>query len=362
MRFKAKIPAVRSRDTLEFPSFWPVQLAGWGCLCLLIGVALLPDIGRAGMLRSNGTFILVMFAASCVLHPWCKRTAAKELSWLAVEARAFAWSLVAGMLSAFAALLSTLDIMPFAWKEWLFTAVQSTVLLFLWCSLYFSIKQWQQWTHEREGRLKAEGDMRQAHLDALRYQLNPHLLFNSLNAVSTLVLQGNAAAATRMLAQIGELLRSALDQGNAMEVALASEMEFIERYLAVERIRFGDRLRVELEIATETLHAQIPSMLLQPLVENAVQHGIGPLVNGGCIRVQCRRDGGKLQIRVENSGPRSDAPETPGIVNRVGLGNTAERLRTLYGERHRFELRWPEQGGCEVLLEFPFATAALERT
>ena len=141
MRFKAKIPAVRSRDTLEFPSFWPVQLAGWGCLCLLIGVALLPDIGRAGMLRSNGTFILVMFAASCVLHPWCKRTAAKELSWLAMEARAFAWSLVAGMLSAFAALLSTLDIMPFAWKEWLFTAVQSTVLLFLWCSLYFSIKQ-----------------------------------------------------------------------------------------------------------------------------------------------------------------------------------------------------------------------------
>jgi LytS/YehU family sensor histidine kinase len=340
---------------LEFPSFWPLQLAGWGCLCVLIGVALLPDMGRAGMLRSNCTFILLMFAASCVLHPWCKRTAAKELAWIAVEVRAFACSLLAGMLTAFAVLLSTLDITPFAWREWLFTTMQSTVLMFLWCSLYFSIKQWQQGTRDREGRLRAESDMRQARLNALRYQLNPHLLFNSLNAVSTLVHEGNTAAATHMLAQIGELLRSALDQSNALEVPLASEMEFIERYLAVERIRLGSRLQVEIDIAPETLTAQIPSMLLQPLIENAVQHGIGPLVEGGLIRVQCTRHGEKLQIAVQNSGPRDDGREAYGIVNRVGLGNTAERLRTLYGARHRFELRWPPGGGCEVLLEFPFA-------
>lgn len=346
---------MRSGDPLDNLRFWPLQLAGWGGFCVLIGVVLLPDMGRAGIVRSNFTFILVMFAASCVLHLWCKRTVAKELSWFAVEVRAFGCSLLAGMLSAFAVLLSTLDLTPFSWREWLFTTMQSTVLLFLWCSLYFSIKQWQQGAHEREGRLKAESDMRQARLNALRYQLNPHLLFNSLNAVSTLVHEGNGAAATNMLAQIGALLRSALDQGNALEGPLSSEIEFIERYLAVERIRLGNRLQVEIHVGPDTLRAQIPSMLLQPLVENAVQHGIGPLVEGGHIRVQCTRHGQRLHIAVQNSGPPNDGREASGIVKRVGLGNTAERLRTLYGERHQFELRWPPEGGCEVLLELPFA-------
>jgi two-component system LytT family sensor kinase len=262
------------------------------------------------------------------------------------------------MLSAFTVLLSIVDIAPFDWKEWLFTAFQSTVLLFLWCSLYFSIKQWQQGAREREGRLRAESEMRQARLNTLRYQLNPHLLFNSLNAVSTLVHEGNSAAATQMLAQIGVLLRSALDQGDDMEVPLAAEIEFIERYLAVERIRFGSRLQVEIIIAPEILRAQIPSMLLQPLVENAVQHGIGPLIEGGHIRVHGTRHGGQLRISVQNSGPRDDGREASGIVKGVGLGNTAERLRTLYGARHRLELRWPSDGGCEVLLELPFAEMA----
>jgi two-component system LytT family sensor kinase len=345
---------VRRRDTLELPSFWPLQLAGWGCFCVLIALVLLPDLGHEGIVRGNFTFTLVMFAASCVLHPWCKRTAAKELSWFAVEVRAFACSLLAGMLSAFAVLLTTLDLAPFAWREWLFTTMQSTVLLFLWCSLYFSIKQWQQGAHEREGRLRAESDTRQARLNALRYQLNPHLLFNSLNAVSTLVHEGQSAAATSMLAQIGALLRSALDQGGTLEVALSSEVDFIERYLAVERIRLGERLQAEIIVAPNVLQALIPSMLLQPLVENAVQHGIAPLIEGGIIRVKCLRHGQQLQISVRNSGPPNDGRESFGIVKRVGLGNTAERLRTRYGERHQFELRWPPEGGCEVLLELPF--------
>jgi LytS/YehU family sensor histidine kinase len=119
-------------------------------------------------------------------------------------------------------------------------------ILFMWCSLYFSIKQWQQSSMEKERLLRAESEVREARLLALRYQLNPHFLFNSLNAVSTLVLDGNAPAATRMLAQIGDLLRISLDSEVTTEVALSQELAFTEGYLAIEQTRLGERLRIDM--------------------------------------------------------------------------------------------------------------------
>jgi two-component system, LytTR family, sensor kinase len=225
------------------------------------------------------------------------------------------------------------------------------VVLFLWCSLYFSIKAWQQSAQERERLLRAEAHTREARLSALRYQLNPHFLFNSLNAVSTLVLEGNAPAATRMLAQIGELLRTSLDNEMVLEVPLSQEIAFTEQYLAIEQIRLGDRLRVDLAISPETLDALVPSMLLQPLAENAVRHGIAPIVEGGTIAIRSELQDGQLQIVVKNSGVVAAREDKP--MNGIGLSNTIERLKTLYGIDQKFTLVWPRAGGCEATVELP---------
>jgi two-component system sensor histidine kinase AlgZ len=222
----------------------------------------------------------------------------------------------------------------------------------MWCSLYFSIKQWQQSSMEKERLLRAESELREARLLALRYQLNPHFLFNSLNAVSTLVLDGNAPAATRMLAQIGDLLRTSLDSEVTAEVTLAQELAFTEGYLAIEQTRLGERLRIDIAVPLETRDALVPNMLLQPLVENAVRYGVSPLIEGGWIAIKSALDADRLRIVIGNSGRRAEGEQKKN-GNGVGLGNTAERLKTLYGANFQFSLAWPEAGGCEVVLELP---------
>jgi len=187
--------------------------------------------------------------------------------------------------------------------------------------------------------------------------LNPHFLFNSLNAVSTLVLDGNAPAATQMLAQIGELLRTSLDNEVLPEVSLSQEMAFTERYLAIEQTRLGERLHVDLTISPDTWDALVPSMLLQPLVENAVLHGVVPMVEGGRLAIESELYQNRLQIVIRNSGPRRVEKQKDN-VNGIGLNNTVERLRALYGMNHKFLLEWPDAGGCRVTVELPFRKAA----
>ena len=228
----------------------------------------------------------------------------------------------------------------------------SFFMLFMWCSLYFSIKQWQQSSMEKERLLRAESELREAHLLALRYQLNPHFLFNSLNAVSTLVLDGNAPAATRMLAQIGDLLRTSLDSEVTAEVTLSQELAFTEGYLAIEQTRLGERLRIDIAVPLETRDALVPNMLLQPLVENAVRYGVAPLIEGGWIAIKSALNADRLRIVIGNSGRRGEGEQKKN-GNGIGIGNTAERLKTLYGANFEFSLGWPEAGGCEVVLELP---------
>jgi LytS/YehU family sensor histidine kinase len=229
----------------------------------------------------------------------------------------------------------------------------SFFILFIWCSLYFSIKQWQQSSMEQERLLRAESAVREARLLALRHQLNPHFLFNSLNAVSTLVLDGNVSGATRMLAQIGDLLRTSLDSEVAAEVALSHELAFTEGYLAIEQTRLGERLKIDTAVPLETRDALVPSMLLQPLVENAVRYGVAPVVEGGWIAIKSELYADRLRIVIGNSGRRGEGEQKKN-GNGIGLENTAERLRTLYGTNHRFSMEWPECGGCEVTVELPF--------
>jgi two-component system, LytTR family, sensor kinase len=346
---------VLKRDDLGFPTFWTIQIASWICFYLWGSISLLPFLRQPGALRGNTLFFLTLFTVSSLLRPVCRSLLRHDFSWIALEIRAFAWSLLIGVSAGFVIELATFPHPPFNWPDWLGTSVRSTFILFVWCSLYFSIKLWQQSVRERERLLRAQAEVRDVRLSALRYQLNPHFLLNSLNAVSTLVLEGNPPAAMRMLAQIGEFLRTILDDEAAPETPLSQEIAFAEQYLAIEQTRLGPRLRLDMAISPETLDALVPSMLLQPLIENAVRHGVAPEVAGGTIRIESNLHGAQLQIRVQNSGPPSSRHAPPSdSVSGIGISNTAERLKTLYAADHKFVLRWPEAGGCEVMVELPF--------
>ena len=339
-----------TRSELRFPGFWTVQLIGWSCFYVTVVISALPNLRDPSALRGGTAYTLAAFAVSCLLRPVCRRLIRSSLSWVALEVRAAFWSVPAGLVSGYAAVLATSGHLP-NWVDWLETSLQSAFTLFMWCSLYFSIKLWQRSVLEGERLLRIERDARDAKLNALRYQINPHFLFNSLNAVSTLVVEGNRAAATRMLSQIGEFLRAILDVETAPETPLFREVAFIEQYLAIEQTRLGKRLRVEIDIAPETLDALIPSMLLQPLVENAVRHGVASLVKGGTIRIASSIEGGRLRISLCNSGPV--VPQIQ-AADGIGLSNTVERLQTLYGDDHLFALNLPESGGCEATITIPF--------
>ena len=296
--------------------------------------------------------IFFMFLGSFALRPFCRRLLRQSQSWIAFELKAAAAAMVTSIPVACAAglILRIFDHVP--WHALVTVWAWSFFMLFMWCSLYFSIKQWQQSSMEKERLLRAESELREARLLALRYQLNPHFLFNSLNAVSTLVLDGNAPAATRMLAQIGDLLRTSLDSEVTAEVTLSQELAFTEGYLAIEQTRLGERLRIDIAVPLETRDALVPNMLLQPLVENAVRYGVAPLIEGGWIAIKSALDADRLRIVIGNSGRRGEGEQKKN-GNGIGLGNTAERLKTLYGANFEFSLGWPEAGGCEVVLELP---------
>ena len=361
--------------TLQRPSFWQLQLMGWSGLYVLTLAAILPDLKKPGTFHEYTVFVGFLFLASCLMRSVCRSLLQRSLPWLALEVRAFAWSLAVGAVAALAAdalspgfigrtadeRMSRLSdgALPHYGVElaaWLGDSVQYAVVLFLWCSLYFSIKQGRQAADDRERMLRAESEAREARLAALRYQLNPHFLFNSLNAVSTLILDGNARAATRMLAQIAELLRNTLNHEIVPEVPLSQEIAFTERYLAIEQTRFGERLRVQVVIPPDTLDALVPIMLLQPLVENAVRHGVAPLIEGATIEIQSTRHDGHLRIVVRNSGPSAAVfgARRHHTANGIGLTNTVERLATMYGADHTFALDWPNDGGCTVTIQLPF--------
>jgi two-component system, LytTR family, sensor kinase len=345
---------VLKRDEVGFPSFWLVQSLGWLAFYLVLLLVVLPYRSEEEF-RNETIGWAAMFVASCLLRSVCRSLLRRSFPWIGLELRALVWSTAMGTAAAFVTELTILRVIRLVWTDLLVNILQISVMLFLWCTLYFSIKQWQQSVRERERLLRAESEARDARLSALRYQLNPHFLFNSLNAVSTLVLKGDSAGATRMISQISSLLRASLDGPIVSEISLSQELDFAREYLAIEQTRMGGRLQVAFEITPPSLEASVPSMLLQPLIENAVRHGIGRLRRGGVITVQTAVEDNRLRILIRNSGPTRNNQAVPAQNRRgIGLANTSERLRRLYGSESKFELRWPDGGGCETTIRLPF--------
>jgi two-component system LytT family sensor kinase len=227
-----------------------------------------------------------------------------------------------------------------------------------WSGLYFGIKFSREIAHERESALRANATAHQAQLKMLRYQLNPHFLFNTLNAISTLVLDNQNSTANRMVTGLSAFLRHSLDSDPMLRVTLEDELEALTRYLGIEQVRFGERLRVVIDASPAARRALVPSLMLQPLIENCIKHAISRRIEGGTIAVRASVVDGSLRIRVEDDGPGLPA-ECDGNGNGVGLANTRERLKVLYGARQGFAVRTrrdDEGGGVEVALHLPYET------
>jgi two-component system LytT family sensor kinase len=195
-----------------------------------------------------------------------------------------------------------------------------------------------------------------AQLSALKMQLQPHFLFNTLNAIMVLVRQQKMGQAEEMLVRLGDLLRCVLDDVEAQEVTLRRELEYLQLYLDIEQVRFQDRLRVEIDAAPDILDAAVPQMGLQPIVENAIRHGIGRRSAAGRVRISAARVDGRLEVRVQDDGPGlppADLLPAPGI----GLANTRARLRQLYGDAAHLEAGNGAQGGAVVTMVLPYHLA-----
>jgi two-component system, LytTR family, sensor kinase len=215
----------------------------------------------------------------------------------------------------------------------------------------------------RGGEIRAtrlEAQLAHAQLHALKMQLQPHFLFNTLHSISALVYK-DAEAADKMIARLGDFLRLTLENGGSQEVSLQQELEFLKCYLEIERIRFRDRLTVRFRIEPQTLDARLPNLILQPIVENAIKHGIAPHTGPGQIEIEASRLNGLLHVQVTDNGPGlADNGDHGKILKEgVGLANTQARLQQLYGNDHRLDLANTTRGGLSVILEIPFKRETL---
>ena len=198
-----------------------------------------------------------------------------------------------------------------------------------------------------------EGQLAKSHLQALKSQLQPHFLFNTLHSISALMLT-DVVAADRMMSRLSDLLRMSLEGDGTQITTLSRELEFVNGYLEIEKIRFEDRLTVVLDIAADTLDAQVPHLLLQPLVENAVRHGVSRLSSGGEIRIAASHRERSLRLQIRDNGPGLVGPAGGQSKGGLGLGSTRERLRTLYGDDQELDIRNAAEGGVEVNVRIPF--------
>jgi signal transduction histidine kinase len=224
-----------------------------------------------------------------------------------------------------------------------------------WSALYFAIKSYRIFQEVREGALKSAAMAHEAQLKMLRYQLNPHFLFNTLNAISTLVLEKNTDLANRMVTKLSSFLRYSLDNDPMQKITLKQELQALQLYLDIEKVRFEERLSLEVDIDETAKDALIPSLLLQPLIENAIKYGIARAEGGGHLKISAKVFAGDLLMEVSDDGPgcelfNNNIPDAKG----VGLRNTRERLAALYGSEHSIKLSQTDPHGLTICIRMPF--------
>ena len=358
------IRGVTHRDFNQV-SFWPLNLAGWTAFAATMAASRVGRFPIGYMIASKTVMgMLGLVLTGLLLRPLYRRFLRNDPSLVQIigvcavasYVVAVIWTASHSLIDVFIerALLSPNARIQSLWQVFGGTLYDAFAML-AWSLLYVAIKHQRALHAERERALRAEAMATQARLDALRWQLNPHFLFNALNAISTLVVDNRSSEATAMIARLGDLLRSTLELPSGGEISLAAEMELVRRYLDIEQVRLGDRLTLDVSIDERAWSALVPPMLMQPIVENAIRHAVAPRVRGGRVSISAQRAGDRLRLSVEDDGPglstvNGDLSKAGGI----GLTNTRDRLQHVYGGDHRFALDRGDLGGLRVSFDLPF--------
>jgi signal transduction histidine kinase len=240
--------------------------------------------------------------------------------------------------------------------EYLGAIILDFSILAAWSALYYGINYYLLLEEEIDQRAQLESQASTAQLAMLRYQLNPHFLFNTLNSISTLVLLKQTERANAMLSRLSSFLRYTLVNEPTAKVTLVQEVETLKLYLEIEKMRFEDRLRPHFKIDPDTIGARLPSLLLQPLIENAIKYAVTSSEHGADIWITARREGRAVRIEVADSGPGPGGAPIDAQSTGVGLANIQDRLAQAYGAAHGFSSRTNEHGGFSVIIEIPLET------
>jgi len=341
------------------PGFLTLQLLGWSGFFVAMAFSRLGRYPLGYMFAEKAWLTILGFGASLLLRDILRRLIRAEQSMavlvavctIASYAISMVWTAIfnvgavpielaflgrSGNINSLGALLSGGVYHSFAMVAWGF--------------LYLGIKHHLALQESRERALLAETNLTAATLRALQYQLNPHLFFNTLNAISTLLVERRNDEAALMIAKLGDFMRTILRPDLPALVSLAEELTSAGQYLDIEQVRFGDRLAVSYDIDEEAYRGLVPRLLLQPLLENAIRHGVATSDARGTIELTGRRQGEMLEITVANSGTARGDDNGNG----VGLANTRERLAVLYAERQQVRTTVLPDGRFSVQLRFPF--------
>jgi len=323
-------------------------------LARLSGRAVESWLRPLGLSMSTAAFWALLTPLIMIVTRQIRDRTSARLQWLAAHIGTFLTMHVIDV-SAYSALTSVFAPEPRPVIQLLFSLATFNMIAYGMIAVVTTVLDYQDALRERGLRAaRLETQLALAQFQALRAQLHPHFLFNALNAISALI-HKDATRADRMLARLSELLRLAIDTAATPEVRLIDEIEFVKRYLEIEMMRFGDRLNVRVDLPVETYDAMVPNMLLQPLVENAVRHGVAPHPGPGRVEIAAARDGQRLGIVVRDTGAGMPAntPNEERTRGGVGLRTTRERLQKLYGTAQELALV-NVPGGFETRVVLPF--------
>lgn len=348
-------------------AFWRLQLLGWGGAMLLRAVSSIANAQPWSFLVIVVIATITGFSISLIL----------SVIFRAVINRRpiVTWGVTALVLSAAVGLYAFIDSWVISLYRQdaqasfaqLFVGVfyLDLTLLISWTGLYYAINFFLQVEEQTDQLMRLEAQATSAQLAMLRYQLNPHFLFNTLNSISTLVLLKQTEPANAMLSRLSSFLRYTLVNEPTARVTVAQEIETLKLYLDIERMRFEERLRTEFRIEDDVREGLMPSLLLQPLVENAIKYAVSPLEYGAEITITAQLVGSVLRVTVSDTGPGLPPGTDPSTVfgassdsTGIGLANIRDRLLQAYGESQRFEISNRPEGGFQVMLELPFEPRA----
>jgi hypothetical protein len=348
----------------RLPTFWLFQFSGWLAYGIILVLSTIPFANERATVAYRSVLFGCCFIASFVLHAVCRgqwhRGFKLPRSLFIVLAWCSGLALACAAISIKAEYAFGTGSSPFRLLITLSSTTTAGFILLSWSALYFGIKYYQAIEAERHRALSAEKSARESELRALRYQVHPHFLFNTLNAISTLVIEGNRDAATAMITRLADFFRATLEERTTEEVPLQDELFLTKQYLEIEQLRLGDRLRVEIDVNPALFACRVPHLVLQPLVENAIRHGIAPRRGAGLVSIEAHKTRDNLLISVTDDGfgKQSRDGTHNGGSRGIGLTNVAKRLGELYGNSGSLDLIWPSSGGCQAVLKIPYCEDA----